>query len=64
MGFLGFLLGIIGFGFGFPFGLFLGFLIFIRKEPQDVKVMPISIPFLRLSFIFVVDQWIQPYFEI
>lgn len=48
MGFLGFLLGIIGFGFGFPFGLFLGFLIFIRKEPQDVKD-PITRPLQELD---------------
>ncbi|XP_052172033.1 synaptotagmin-3 [Diospyros lotus] len=37
MGFLTSLLGIIGFGFGFPLGLLLGFLFFIRSEPKDVE---------------------------
>ena len=38
MGFLGSLLGIIGFGIGIPLGLLLGFLLFIYVEPGDVKV--------------------------
>ncbi|XWS55830.1 hypothetical protein CRYUN_Cryun09bG0033900 [Craigia yunnanensis] len=37
MGLVGFLLGIIGFGIGVPIGLFIGFLVFIYKEPSDVK---------------------------
>ncbi|XP_065637156.1 synaptotagmin-3 isoform X2 [Quercus suber] len=43
MGFLGSLLGIIGFGIGIPLGLLLGFLLFIYVEPDDVKE-PISRP--------------------
>ncbi|KAM7531731.1 hypothetical protein LguiB_035141 [Lonicera macranthoides] len=37
MGFVGILLGIIGFGIGIPIGLLLGFVIFIYFEPRDVK---------------------------
>ncbi|KAK6290281.1 hypothetical protein POUND7_001822 [Theobroma cacao] len=37
MGLVGCLLGIIGFGIGVPIGLFIGFLLFIYKEPADVK---------------------------
>ncbi|XVF76392.1 hypothetical protein PTKIN_Ptkin13bG0262900 [Pterospermum kingtungense] len=37
MGLVGCLLGIIGFGFGLPIGLLIGFLIFIYNEPADVK---------------------------
>ncbi|XP_050243045.1 synaptotagmin-3-like isoform X2 [Quercus robur] len=43
MGFLGSLLGIIGFGIGIPLGLLLGFLLFIYVEPGEVKE-PISRP--------------------
>lgn len=38
MNFIGSLLGTIGFVFGIPVGLFLGFLIFISTESTDVKV--------------------------
>ncbi|GMY14757.1 synaptotagmin-3-like isoform X2 [Fagus crenata] len=37
MGFLGSLLGIIGFGIGIPVGLLLGFFLFIYVEPGDVE---------------------------
>lgn len=42
MNFIGSLLGTIGFVFGIPVGLFLGFLIFIKTESTDVKI-----PFIR-----------------
>ncbi|KAL7595561.1 hypothetical protein Lser_V15G28455 [Lactuca serriola] len=42
MNFIGSLLGTIGFVFGIPVGLFLGFLIFISTESTDVKI-----PFIR-----------------
>ena len=41
MGFVSALLEIIGFGVGIPFGLIIGYFIFIYKEPQDVKVINI-----------------------
>jgi hypothetical protein len=41
MGFLGSLLGIIGFGIGIPVGLLLGFFLFIYVEPGDVEVIVI-----------------------
>ncbi|KAG2690154.1 hypothetical protein I3843_09G170400 [Carya illinoinensis] len=37
MGFVGSLLGIIGFAIGIPVGLLLGFFLFIYAEPADVK---------------------------
>ncbi|KAB1223741.1 Synaptotagmin-3 [Morella rubra] len=37
MGFVGSLLGIIGFGIGIPLGLLLGFFLFIYIKPGDVK---------------------------
>ncbi|XP_021289596.1 synaptotagmin-3-like isoform X3 [Herrania umbratica] len=37
MGLVGCLLGIIGFGIGVPIGILIGFLLFIYKEPADVK---------------------------
>ncbi|KAK6929180.1 C2 domain [Dillenia turbinata] len=37
MGFVSSLLGILGFVFGIPFGLVLGFLLFIYSEPKEVK---------------------------
>ncbi|KAL4592033.1 hypothetical protein LXL04_005012 [Taraxacum kok-saghyz] len=42
MNFIGSLFGTIGFVFGIPVGLFLGFLIFIKTESTDVKI-----PFIR-----------------
>lgn len=38
MGFLGSLLGILGFGVGISIGLVLGYFLFIYFEPRDVKV--------------------------
>ncbi|RWR96646.1 synaptotagmin-3 [Cinnamomum micranthum f. kanehirae] len=37
MGFLSVLLGILGFGFGLPLGLLVGYFLFIYVEPTDVK---------------------------
>ncbi|XP_068663626.1 synaptotagmin-3 [Aristolochia californica] len=37
MGFLSTLMGILGFGFGIPIGILVGFFIFIRSESRDVK---------------------------
>ncbi|KAL6545345.1 hypothetical protein OROGR_009219 [Orobanche gracilis] len=37
MGFLSSLLGILGFGIGLPFGLFIGFYLFIFSESKDVE---------------------------
>ncbi|KAJ4979628.1 hypothetical protein NE237_010408 [Protea cynaroides] len=37
MGFIGSFFGIIGFAFGIPIGLLLGFLLFIYRKPSDVK---------------------------
>ncbi|KAE7996982.1 hypothetical protein FH972_001658 [Carpinus fangiana] len=37
MGFLGTLLGILGFGIGILFGLLVGFFLFIYSEPKDVE---------------------------
>ncbi|KAF6167826.1 hypothetical protein GIB67_027604 [Kingdonia uniflora] len=48
MGFLSSLLGIFGFGFGIPIGLFVGFFIFIYFEPRDVKD-PIVRPLYELD---------------
>lgn len=42
MGFVGSLLGIIGFGIGIPLGLLLGFFLFIYIKPGDVKVINTS----------------------
>ncbi|XP_042475631.1 synaptotagmin-3-like isoform X2 [Macadamia integrifolia] len=48
MGFIGSFFGIIGFAFGIPIGLFLGFLLFIFFEPSDVKE-PIVTPLYDLD---------------
>lgn len=41
MGSVDSLLGIIGFGFGIPIGIVVGFLVFIYFEPRDLtKVQP------------------------
>lgn len=44
MGFLGSLLGILGFGVGISIGLVLGYFLFIYFEPRDVKDYPESKP--------------------
>ncbi|XP_034693209.1 synaptotagmin-3-like isoform X1 [Vitis riparia] len=54
MGFVSALLGIIGFGVGVPFGLVLGYFIFIHNEPQDVKV-PIIRPLHDLDSDSLLD---------
>lgn len=48
MGFLGSFLGILGFGIGIPFGLLIGFYLFIYSEPEDVKD-PIIRPLYELD---------------
>ncbi|XP_043702761.1 synaptotagmin-3-like [Telopea speciosissima] len=48
MGLIGSFFGIIGFVFGIPIGLFLGFLLFIYFEPSDVKD-PIVRPLYELD---------------
>ncbi|KAK6136047.1 hypothetical protein DH2020_030213 [Rehmannia glutinosa] len=42
MGLLSSLLGILGFGIGFPFGLFIGFYFFIYSESKDVEMLAIK----------------------
>nr|QHT72835.1 synaptotagmin-3 [Vernicia fordii] len=37
MGFLSTLLGVLGFGFGLPIGLLIGFFLFVYSPPKDVK---------------------------
>ncbi|KAF2295732.1 hypothetical protein GH714_033757 [Hevea brasiliensis] len=37
MGFLSTFLGVIGFGFGLPIGLLVGFFLFVYSQPEDVK---------------------------
>ncbi|WCJ19310.1 Synaptotagmin-3 [Euphorbia peplus] len=37
MGFLSTILGLLGFGFGLPIGLLLGFFLFVYSKPQNVK---------------------------
>jgi hypothetical protein len=55
MGFLGTLLGIIGFGIGIPVGLLLGFFLFIYVKPgDDVKVMPVN-PIASFFFSFFIN---------
>lgn len=39
MGFFSSLLGFLGFGIGFPLGLFIGFYFFIYSESKDVEVI-------------------------
>ncbi|KVH90476.1 hypothetical protein Ccrd_007511 [Cynara cardunculus var. scolymus] len=62
MSFFGSLLGIIGFVTGIPFGLFLGFLVFIQTEPTDVKSflnLHLQNPFIRTLQEFDTDSWID-----
>ncbi|KAI3791773.1 hypothetical protein L2E82_05636 [Cichorium intybus] len=54
MNFIGSLLGTIGFVFGIPVGLFLGFLIFITTESTDVKI-PLIRPLQELDKSSIVD---------
>ncbi|CAI9098010.1 OLC1v1034557C1 [Oldenlandia corymbosa var. corymbosa] len=42
MGFVGSLLGIIGFGIGVPLGLLLGYFIFIYFQPRNVNEVPVT----------------------
>uniref|UniRef100_A0A2P2JKP4 Uncharacterized protein n=1 Tax=Rhizophora mucronata TaxID=61149 RepID=A0A2P2JKP4_RHIMU len=41
MGFFSTFLGVLGFGFGLPVGLLLGFFLFVYSHPKDVKVRPL-----------------------
>ncbi|XP_042952098.1 synaptotagmin-3 isoform X3 [Carya illinoinensis] len=52
MGFLSTFLGIIGFGFGIPMGLLVGFFLFIYSEAKDVELMlqdPVTRPLYELD---------------
>lgn len=54
MGFVDSLLGILGFGFGIPIGIVLGFLVFIYFEPRDsTKVQPYKLLLKKFFFIFI-----------
>ncbi|XP_024987121.1 synaptotagmin-3-like isoform X1 [Cynara cardunculus var. scolymus] len=60
MSFFGSLLGIIGFVTGIPFGLFLGFLVFIQTEPTDSFLnLHLQNPFIRTLQEFDTDSWID-----
>ena len=50
MGFLSSLLDIVGFGIGIPFGLLVGFFLFVYSQPKDVQV-PSPSSFI-INFIF------------
>jgi hypothetical protein len=39
MGFLNAFLEFLGFGIGLPFGLLIGFFLFVYSKPKDVKVI-------------------------
>lgn len=55
MGFLGSLLGILGFGVGVSIGLIVGYFLFIYFEPRDVKDYPESSPFDEIEPNSLVD---------
>lgn len=55
MGFLGSLLGILGFGVGIWIGLIVGYFLFIYFEPRDVKDYPESTPFDEIEPNSLVD---------
>ncbi|KAJ9554812.1 hypothetical protein OSB04_009426 [Centaurea solstitialis] len=60
MSFFGSLLGIIGFVIGIPFGLFLGFLIFIQTEPSESFLnLHLQNPFTRTLHELDTDSWID-----
>ncbi|KAL0402297.1 UNVERIFIED_CONTAM: Synaptotagmin-3 [Sesamum latifolium] len=51
MGFLGSLLGVLGFGIGLPFGLFIGFYFFIYSESEDDVEDPVIRPLCELDAV-------------
>ncbi|KAL6977208.1 Synaptotagmin-3 [Sarracenia purpurea var. burkii] len=54
MGFLSSILGILGFGIGFPIGLLIGFYFFVFSEPKDVED-PVIRPLYELDTTNVQD---------
>jgi hypothetical protein len=56
MGFLGTLLGILGFGIGILFGLLVGFFLFIYSEPKDVEVIYINNIYFSYLFSFCLEH--------
>ncbi|KAL3536268.1 hypothetical protein ACH5RR_004729 [Cinchona calisaya] len=55
MGFIGTLLGIIGFGIGVPIGLVMGYLLFIYFESRDVFKDPVTKPLEEVDVCSLVD---------
>ncbi|KAL2227728.1 UNVERIFIED_CONTAM: Synaptotagmin-3 [Sesamum indicum] len=51
MGFLSSLLGVLGFGIGFPFGLFIGFYFFIYSESEEDVEDPMIRPLCELDTV-------------
>lgn len=64
MGFLGTILGVLGFGIGLPVGLLLGFLLFVYSKPKHVEVIIQLLiyllfdHFLSSRFYVAFDQWL------
>ena len=56
MGFLSSLLDIVGFGIGIPFGLLVGFFLFVYSQPKDVQV-PSPSSFI-INFIFFRENFL------
>ncbi|KAL7148597.1 hypothetical protein ABFS83_06G189500 [Erythranthe nasuta] len=54
MGFFSSLLGILGFGIGFPFGLFVGFYLFIYSQFEDVEDLVVK-PLTELDTVALED---------
>ncbi|EYU39612.1 hypothetical protein ABFS82_06G189300 [Erythranthe guttata] len=54
MGFFSSLLGILGFGIGFPFGLFVGFYLFIYSQFEDVEDLIVK-PLTELDTVALED---------
>ncbi|KAK6136179.1 hypothetical protein DH2020_030070 [Rehmannia glutinosa] len=54
MGLLSSLLGILGFGIGFPFGIFIGFYFFIYSESKDVED-PVIRPLCEIDTVAMED---------
>ncbi|KAL7109769.1 hypothetical protein ACP275_06G196200 [Erythranthe tilingii] len=54
MGFFSSLLGILGFGFGFPLGLFVGFYLFIYSQFKDVEDLVVK-PLTELDTVALED---------
>ncbi|KAI3458968.1 hypothetical protein Pfo_015631 [Paulownia fortunei] len=54
MGFLSSLLGVLGFGIGLPFGLFIGFFFFVYSESEDIED-PVIRPLCELDTVALED---------